>query len=167
MVSFCVQALVLMINGSLSKHWMICALFVYKLPRSLVPDLTVWRIGQRSRKSAVGLAARLWSRWGGWWFPLQALMRRRLGKSASAAQRIPLVVVPVSRGEVLIREGIRSRKRMSPCWGRLNESSAVSAWLTALGRWFLIVLLVVCVHWFVRRHISATALMRATLRSWC
>ena len=50
----------------------------------------------------------------------------------SAAQRVPLVVVPVSRGEVLIREGTPSRRRTS-LLGALNESSAVSAWLTALG----------------------------------
>ena len=51
----------------------------------------------------------------------------------SAAQRVPLVVVPVSRGEVLIREGDTITPAHVALLGALNESSAVSAWLTALG----------------------------------
>ncbi|MEE2836245.1 MAG: HDIG domain-containing metalloprotein [Myxococcota bacterium] len=72
----------------------------------------------------------------------------------SAAQRVPLVVVPVSRGEVLIREGDTITPAHVALLGALNESSAVSAWLTALGAGLLIVLLVMCVHWFAQRHIQ-------------
>jgi len=72
----------------------------------------------------------------------------------SAAHRIPLVVVPVSRGEVLVREGDTITEAHTALLRALNESSAVSAWLTALGAGLLIMLLVICVHWFASRHIQ-------------
>ena len=57
-------------------------------------------------------------------------------QGAGAAQRVPLVVVPVSRGEVLIREGDTITPAHVALLGALNENSAVSAWLTAWGRAF-------------------------------
>jgi putative nucleotidyltransferase with HDIG domain len=71
----------------------------------------------------------------------------------AAAHSVSLVVVPVSRGEVLIREGDTITAAHVALLRALNESSAVSAWLTGLGAGLLILLLVICVHWFASRHI--------------
>ena len=106
------------------------------------------RVSSRSRAAVVGLLGRMVVPTAS--FNAAATRQER----ESAAQRIPLVVVPVSRGEVLLREGDTITEAHVALLQALNESSAVSAWLTAFGAGLLIMLLVVCVHWFVRRHIT-------------
>jgi cyclic-di-AMP phosphodiesterase PgpH len=75
-------------------------------------------------------------------------------RRTTAAASIPLAMVHVSRGQVLIREGDRVTAEQAGLLETLNQHSASSAWLIALGGGLLIGLLVLCVHRFAIRFLS-------------
>ena len=149
--SSCVRAQAVKINASPSRRLTTCAQAASRRGGEVPADRLAT---DPAEKVAVGHAPgdRAVGADGGAHHNFNAAATRQ--ERESAAQRVPLVVVPVSRGEVLIREGDTITPAHVALLGALNESSAVSAWLTALGAGLLIVLLVMCVHWFAKRHIQ-------------